>query len=195
MNDIPLLHKALGEDWDKLPAILQKHYSIPNNSSTRLKGNMEIGFPNSLYPLISLIHLCGGLVLKRGKNIETLVEKTQSVKNTALCWKRTLTYPDNNKDYFYSQMTYLQDHELIEAVRFGFGLRLKVSVIDGNLVYRSNGHIWQYGRLRLSFPDWMLLGKATIVEQAVSEQQFKLDFNINHPLWGKSYWYHGIFQY
>ena len=194
MNDIPLLQKALGEDWDKLPAVIQKHYSIPTNSSTRLKGNMQIGFPNFLYPLISLIHLCGGLVLKRGNNIETLVEKTQSVKNTTLCWKRTLTYPDKNKDYFYSQMTYLQDHELIETVRFGFGLRLKVSVIDGNLVYRSNGHIWQYGRLRLSFPDWMLLGKATIIEQAVSEQQFKLDFNINHPLWGKSYWYHGIFQ-
>ena len=156
---------------------------------------MEIGYPNFLWPLISLIHLCGGLVSRRGKHIETLVEKTISAQNATLCWKRTLTYPDSKKDYFYSQMVYLQDHELIETVRFGFGLRLKVSVENGDLVYRSNGHIWQYGKLRLTFPDWLVLGKATIIEHPISDQQFNLDFSIHHPLWGKCYWYHGAFKY
>jgi hypothetical protein len=53
-------------------------------------------------------------------------------------------------------MIYLKAHELIETVRFGFGLRLKVSVENGTLVYRSNGHIWQCGWLRLTFPDWLV---------------------------------------
>ena len=195
MNNIPLLQKALGNDWNKLPLVIRRHYSVPKNSNTRLKGSMEIGYPNFLLPLIVLIHFCGGLVSRRGKNIETLVEKTISPQNTELCWQRTLTYPDNHKDYFYSRMVYLQNHELIETVRFGFGLRLKVSVENRCLVYRSNGHIWQCGGLRLIFPDWLVLGEATIIEDPISDRQFRLDFSIKHPLWGNSYWYHGIFEY
>jgi len=195
MDNIPLLQKALSEDWHKLPAVIQRHYSIDSGSGSRLKGCMEVGYPNHLLPLISMIHLCGGLVLRRGKAIETQVEKTTSNKNTALFWKRTLAYADNNKDYFYSQMLFLQKYELIEMVRYGFGLRLKVSVESGNLVYRSNGHIWQYRKLRLTFPDWLLLGRATIIETPVSDKQFSFDFSIEHPFWGKCYWYQGVFQY
>ena len=195
MDNTPFLQKTLAEDWNNLPAVIQRHYSINNGASSCLKGRMEIGYPNYLLPLIFLIHLCGGLVLRRGKDIETQVEKTTPKKNTALLWKRTLTYPDNKKDCVYSQMVYLQNHELIETVRYGFGLRLKVSVENGKLVYRSNGHIWQYGRLRLTFPDWLLLGKSTIIETPVSDKQFSLDFSIKHPLWRKCYWYHGVFQY
>ncbi len=78
MKNIPLLQQALAEDWNKLSPVIQRHYNVPTNSNTCLKGNMEIGYPNFLLPLIYLIHLCGGLVLKRGKNIQTLVEKSLS---------------------------------------------------------------------------------------------------------------------
>ena len=190
-----VLKKALGKDWDRLPSVIQHHYNIPVASKTCLKGNMEIGYPTFLWPLINLIHLCGGLVSKRGKCVETLVEKTISAQNETLNWKRTLTYLDGRKDFFYSQMVYLDNHELIETVLFGFGLRLRVTVNNGNLVYRSNGYIWQYGKLQLTFPDWLVLGEATIVEHAISDKRFRLDFYIKHPLWGRCYWYHGIFQH
>lgn len=144
---------------------------------------------------MSLIHLFGGLVSRRGKDIETVVEKTSSPQNTKLFWQRTLNYPNNKTDCFYSQMVYLQNHELIETVRFGFGLRLIVAVEKGRLVYRSNGHIWQYGSFRLTFPDWLVLSEAIIIEEPISDHQFKLDFSIKHPLWGDSYWYHGVFEY
>lgn len=194
MNTIPLLQKTLGEDWDKLPPVIQRHYNTSINSATCVIGNMEIGYPSYLLPLISLIHLCGGLVLTRGSRIETIVKKTVCATNNTLVWSRTLKYPDNKKNHFYSKMSYLQDHELIETVRFGFGLRLKVSVEKGKLVYRSNGHVWQYGRFLLTFPDWLVLGNATIVEIPITNQQFKLNFSISHPFLGITYWYQGIFQ-
>lgn len=185
MNNNPLLQKALGENWNKLPPVLRRHYTVPRDSKTCLKGKMEIGYPDFLLPLISLIHLCGGLVSRRGEDIETQVEKSITTDNSELLWRRTLKYPDNKKDYFYSRMVYLKNNELIEIVKFGFGLRLKVSVENGNLVYRSNGHIWQCGSLRLTFPDWLVLGTATIIEIPVSEQQFRLEFSIKHPVLGK----------
>ncbi len=59
MNNMPLLQKALAEDWEKLPAVIQRHYSIAGGAGSSLKGGMEIGYPSYLLPLIFLIHLCG----------------------------------------------------------------------------------------------------------------------------------------
>jgi len=195
MNKIPLLQKTLGADWDKLSSVIQQHYIVSPESSTCIKGKMEIDYPNFLQPLIFIIHLFGGLVFKRGNEVITEVRKTSSAENTELCWKRTMFYPDNKKDSFYSRMMYLDDHQLIEKIRFGFGLRHIVSVDDGNLIYRSNGYTWQCGKAQLIFPDWLLLGEAIIVERPISDQQFSLNFSIKHPLWGVSYWYKGEFYY
>jgi hypothetical protein len=195
MPHIPLLQKTLGEDWHRLPAVIQRHYAVGPGLGSSVQGVMEIGYPSGLLPLIKLIHLCGGLIARRGETVETRVQKTVPLQTAELCWQRTLTYPDNQKDSFQSRMVYLQDHELIEYVRFGFGLRLKLSVDNGNLIYRSNGHIWQCGGFRLTFPDWLLLGAATIVERPESGRQFSLDFSIRHPLFGLTYYYRGVFRY
>lgn len=92
-------------------------------------------------------------------------------------------------------MRFLSKHELIETVGFGFGLRLKVEVFNGDLLYRSDGHFWQYGKIMLNIPDWLLLGSATISEHALSENEFYLDFSVQHPLWGETYSYRGRFRY
>ena len=67
MDNTPLLQKALGEDWNKLPPVIRQHYTVPSDFNTCLKGSMDIVYPNYLLPLISLIHLCGGLDLRRDK--------------------------------------------------------------------------------------------------------------------------------
>jgi hypothetical protein len=91
-------------------------------------------------------------------------------------------------------MEYQQGNELIEFVGFGFGLYLKLTVENDMLVYRSNGHLWQIGKLRIPIPDMLFLGHATILETAVSENQFELDFKIKHPLFGVTYSYGGVFN-
>jgi hypothetical protein len=194
MQQMPLLQKTLGADWDVLPAVLRKHYMVNPTVSTCVHGVMEIGYPGFLLPLIKVIHLCGGLIVRRGQDIETRVAKTVSSQHGELYWRRTLIYPDGKEDSFCSRMVYRKPHELIETIRFGFGLRLNVTVEQGALVYRSNGHLWQCGRFRLTIPDWLLLGTATIIERPVSDSQFSLDFHIRHPLWGDSYYYRGVFQ-
>jgi Domain of unknown function (DUF4166) len=62
------------------------------------------------------------------------------------------------------------------------------------LVYRSNGHLWQVGKLRIPIPDVLFLGHAIITETAISENQFQLNFRITHPLFGETYRYGGAFQ-
>ena len=85
-------------------------------------------------------------------------------------------------------------NELIEFVGGGFGLYLKLTVEDNKLIYRSNGHLWRLGRLTLPIPDALFLGHATITETAISDHEFQLDFQINHPICGNTYAYGGSFQ-
>jgi hypothetical protein len=187
------MERVLGDDWHKLPAVIQRHYHISGGQQSRLQGTMEIAYPGYLYPLVWLIHLFGGLVLWRGPAVQANVDKTAD--GGILHWQRSMTYPDGKIDYFRSQMHFAAAHELIETIGFGFGLRLKVEVRNGDLLYRSQGHFWRWGRLQLNIPDWLLLGSATISEHAVSAEEFYLDFTIKHPLWGVSYSYRGRFRY
>ncbi|MGR9116463.1 MAG: DUF4166 domain-containing protein [Gammaproteobacteria bacterium] len=195
MQYIPLLQKTLGADWEALPAVIRKHYTVGPTASTCVQGVMIVGYPGFLRPMIKAIHLSGGLIARRGQDVKTRVEKTVSSQHGGLCWRRTLEYSDGKQDFFHSCMVYRKPHELTETIRFGFGLRLNVTVEQGTLVYRSNGHLWQCGRFELNIPDWLLLGKATIIESPVSDRQFSLDFKIRHPIWGDSYYYRGVFEY
>jgi hypothetical protein len=188
-----LIQKVLGDDWHKLPAVIRKHYQLIGEEQSRLEGTMEIAYPGYLFPLIWIIHMFGGLVLWGGQAVRAEVDKAAS--GEILHWRRTMTYPDGKIDYFRSRMHYSAEHELIESIGFGFGLRLSVEVNNGDLLYRSIGHFWQCGSYRLNIPDWLLLGTATISEHAVSADEFYLDFTISHPLWGVSYYYRGNFRY
>jgi hypothetical protein len=187
-----LLQQVLGEDWHELPRVIQQHYQLEVGQQNSLTGSMTIAYPKYLFPMIWLIHLFGGLALWRGDNVQTRVQKTATAN--ILHWQRIMTYPEGICDYFRSQMRYFADHELVEMIGFGFGLRLKVEVCHGDLLYHSNGHFWQYGKFSLTIPDWLLLGTATISEHAVSADEFYLNFTAEHPWWGETYSYRGCFQ-
>ena len=189
-----LMQQALGADWHKLPRLIQKHYEVSSDEDTCLEGTMTIAYPNFMLPMIWLIHQFGGLILRRDTDVHTRVQKSANATGKILNWHRTLTYRDGKVDYFRSQMAGLGEQELTETIGYGFGLRLKVEVCNGDLVYRSNGHYWQCGRLHLTIPDWLMLGSATISEHALSESKFYLNFTINHPVWGETYSYRGTFR-
>ena len=70
-----LMQKVLGGDWFCAAAI-QKHYAISGGQQSCVTGLMTIDYPASLFPLIWLAHLCGGLALWRGGKVRTRVEKS-----------------------------------------------------------------------------------------------------------------------
>jgi hypothetical protein len=188
-----LIKDVLGKDWQQLPPVIQRHYALEDNQTCCLEGTMHIDYPYFMFPLIWIIHLFGGLVLWRGEAVATRVLKTASAK--MLNWQRMMTYADGRMDYFRSQMRYVGDYEIIENIGFGFGLRLLLRVENGDLIYRSNGHFWQCGNWVINIPDCLLLGAASISEQALSDEEFYLDFTIQHPWWGETYSYRGCFRY
>lgn len=194
--NISLMQRVLGNDWAALPPVIQRHYqlALPQQAIT-VTGNMNIDYPYWLTPVIKLLRLFGALVDLKGEGLAVQVKKWQQTDPCVLYWRRHIQAVGNGKPcVFASRMVWQQDHELIELVGMGFGIRLKLSVEQGKLVYRSRGHLLKLGPLILPIPDSLLLGHALITEQALSEDTFQLDFQIVHPLWGKSYYYGGIFK-
>lgn len=197
MNKLSLMEKVLGESWQSLPAVIQKHYQLYPSQNTRnvVIGQFFVDFPWFINPLLKAIRLFGGLIDLKGKDMTARVEKwVQPDLPDVLFWRRQITLPSGKSILFSSRMEYQQANEIIEYIGCGFGLHLNVTVEDGKLVYRSNGHLWQCGRFRLPIPDALVLGHATIIETALSDNQFALDFRIEHPVCGLTYHYGGVFD-
>jgi Domain of unknown function (DUF4166) len=195
-DSIPLMQKALGNSWHDLPPVIQRHYQLQADQQTAnvVTGIMHVNYPFFVRPMLFITRLMGGLIDLKGDNMDARVEKwVKADSPKTLFWKRTLQAPNGKNTVFASRMEYQQDNELIEFVGFGLGLCLKLTVENNRLVYRSNGHLWQIGKLRIPIPDLLFLGHAAITETAVSEQEFDLDFKIEHPLFGLTYQYGGRF--
>ncbi|MGZ4970656.1 MAG: DUF4166 domain-containing protein [Methylobacter sp.] len=190
-----LIQRLLGEDWAALPAVIQRHYQINEpGQAIVVTGKMTIDYPHRLMPVLKLLRLLGALVDLKGEHMTVQVKKWRHTDPSILYWQRHIQAATGKRCLFASRMVWQQDHELIELVGMGFGIRLKLSVEQGKLIYRSHGHLLKIGPLTISIPDTLLLGHAVITEQALSEDSFLLDFQIVHPIWGKTYYYGGVFN-
>lgn len=195
MHTTPLLKQALGPGWERLAAPVRNHYRIRSCSDDWfcLQGTLTVDFPDLMVPVIRLVRRFGGLIEKRGHELDAGVCKRAFPGEPGLFWHR-IVEDAHGRQEFRSSMVIEPDGTLLEKIGGGFGIRLQVSEHNHDLVYQSRGYVWSRGALRVRIPDWMLLGTATIREHASSARHFELDFRIHHPLFGCVYSYSGRFE-
>jgi len=138
--------------------------------------------------------LFGALVPYCGEGVPVEVRNYCRADNNQLQWRRHFFFPGRRPYPFASHMEHLGGNEIVEFVRFGLGLRLRLSVDEGVLCYTTAGYLWRMGPLHITLPDWLLFGSGTIIERAVDSEQIDLDFTLNHPLFGLSFCYAGRFR-
>lgn len=184
-----LMQHALGADWDKLPPALQAHYRFGTTTDT---GHMNIEYPHFMQPYLNLLRVIGALVNRSGRQISTVVEK--SVVGDRQYWRRTITYPDGRVVHFNSFWVAAGGNQVIEFVNPILGLQMAAHVEDGCLHYHGVRFVMKLGPLLLPIPEWLALGRTMIVEQAVDETHFVMDFRLTHPLFGQIFRYSGEFE-
>ena len=184
-----LMQIALGDDWNKLPAALQAHYQFGTTTDT---GYMDIEYPRFMQPLLNVLRLVGALVNRGGKQVSTVVEK--SVAGERQYWRRTIQYADGKVVYFNSFWVSAGSNQVIEFVNPILGLQMSVRVVDGRLEYCGERFVVKLGAVLLPIPEWLALGHTRIVEEAVDENNFAMDFHITHPWFGQVFRYSGKFQ-
>jgi hypothetical protein len=191
------IRQALGTQWPKLAPVIRRHYDLPPHTDTRLEveGTMEV----ELSPVGRLFILAGrlfdALVPYKGRDIPVTVRNWSQTDSGAMFWHRTFRYPGKGPVIFRSRMEYAGDDEIVEYVKYGLGIRMRLSAEGETLRFDSRGYQWDLGPLTLPIPDWLLLGTAVIREIPVSEQALEVVFEINHPLWGRTFGYSGRFLF
>lgn len=188
-----LMQQALGDAWEQLPRSLQAHYLA---GTTLDVGHMDIEFPRFMQPVLFVLSLLGALVRRRGQSVQTRVEKTV-VGHGRHCrqhWRRTLTYADGQTLRFDSVWEPTPDGQVVEFVNPWLGLQMAPFVVDGALHYRGVRFVARLGRWSVPIPEGLALGHTTIVERAIDEHHFAMDFRMTHPVFGQVFRYSGTFR-
>lgn len=184
-----LMQQALGSDWDTLPASLKAHYRA---GPMRETGLMDIEYPGFMQPVLSVLRYCGALLNRRGQQLPTVVEK--HVVGERQHWLRTIHFPDGRQIQFKSYLVADNGNQLIEFVNPLLGLKMSVRVEGERLHYDGICFVLKLGNIMLPIPEWLALGHTTIVEEAVCESQFRMDFRLTHSLFGQVFRYAGTFD-
>ncbi len=184
-----LMQRALGADWQRLPSALQAHY---RNGDTVETGHLDIHFPPAMQPLLWLLGRIGALVHRRGRAVETRVEKQRIGQHQH--WRRTLRYADGQVIRFDSVWEPTPDGHVIEFVNPLLGLEMAPFVVGEELHCRGVRFVARFGRMQLTIPQWLGPGSTSIVERAIDERRFAMDFRMTHPWFGELFRYAGIFE-
>ena len=188
----PLFEQALGSSWQQLHPTVRRHYDLKSGDELLLEGTMSEVFHSMwVKPFILFGRLFGALVPYRDSNVPVEVHNLCQPGSNALHFRRIFFFPNRKPYPFVSRMEHLSGNEIVEFVRLGLGIRMKVSVSDGALHYATNGYLWRLGLLRLTLPDWLFFGSGVITERGVSDDEVELEFTLTHPLFGKSFRYAG----
>jgi hypothetical protein len=193
----PVMQRALGEEWEKLHAAVRRHYDLTpgREQSCTLEGTMEeITYALLAKPFILAGRMFGALVPYRGQNVPVEVLNRTYRDRPAMFWHRTFRFQGRKPYVFQSRMEHLEGREIVEFVRLNLGICMHLAEIDGALCYTSNGYLWRLGPFHIRIPDWLLLGRARIIEHGVDNDTIALDFVIRHPLWGQTFSYRGRFR-
>ena len=184
-----LMQQMLGPDWDRLSPALQAHHRLGRANEI---GHMDIDYPRFMQPVLTLLRLFGALVNRRDRRVSTVVEKTFEVDRQH--WRRIIRYADGKVIHFNSYWVLATPGEVIEFVNPILGLQMAPYVDGSKLKFRGVRFVLKLGPRLIPIPEWLALGHTTIVEEAVDEKHFAMDFRLRHPLLGEVFRYSGEFQ-
>ncbi len=183
------MQRALGADWHRLPAALRAHHSAWRSADC---GHMDIDYPRAMQPGLFLLGALGALVSRRGRQVETRVDRHMDGERQH--WRRTLRHADGRTSHFNSVWVPSAPGRFIEYVNPCLGLEMAPAWDGARLSCRGLRFVVRIGRWHLGVPQWLGPGVTHIVEEALDERHFAMDFRMTHPWFGQLFRYAGHFK-
>lgn len=188
----PIAH-ALGSNWSKLAPAIRMHYS--SDKKMTLKGTMDEVWHSKIAGFfIFFSRFLGALVPFTGSNVPTITHNWLSEDNLKYFFRREFHFEKKRPLTFSSHMEYYKKDEIIEYVKFGVGIRMKLTVEDGTLVYTIIDYIQDLKYFKIHIPSVLLLGGGHIIEKQINANTIRVEFELTHPIFGKTFTYSGNFK-
>jgi hypothetical protein len=184
-----LMRRAPGDPWDGLAPALKAHYREGSSVET---GLLTIEFPRAMRPVLWALRGLGALLDRAGRDVPTRVER--KCIGEGEYWRRTLRYPDGTTLRFDTVRVPAREGRLIEFVNPLLGLEFAPRIVGSQMHYRGVRFVLRLADRDLTIPQWLALGTASIIEQAIDDQLFFIDFRLRHPILGEWFRYSGTFR-
>ncbi len=188
-----MFKQVFAEAWSRLPRVLQRHYAVRAHSNDRVtvEGRLDIEASWVVRLMARLFHV---LVPYSARAVPVTVDFYSGPGEAGLYFDRRFRF-EKDPDYrFRSSMRPQPNGEVVEFVGFGLGWRMAFHLEGRRIVLSHRGYVLQaFGRLH-PIPAAWLLGRATAYEEALDDDRFAMWAETRHPLFGKTFGYHGEFE-
>lgn len=195
-NKQPIFQEVFGQDWPKLPKVMHKHYpNRPFSRDTSLaEGKMDVRYSKLLWFLTPIFRLFGGLVPYQGQNIPVTVKYLSEINSNAFLFQRTFYFPGTKPYHFNSKILPIKKGEVVELIRYGLGWKIYYTYENSKVILRHKSYVLKVGKLFIPLPLSLILGKNYCEEIMVSDNEFDMDLQMTHAIFGLMFQYKGRFK-
>lgn len=192
----PTFKSIFGSDWDDLPVVIKKHYANHpySNEVTIIEGKLDVYCKRPLLWLSPLMKLMGQIPTFNEACVPVTVRFESDLNSKAFHFNRKFTFSKQSTYKFQSRMLQINDSEVIEIMRFGFGWKMKYSWDGEKVILKHNGYAFYFLGHYIPLPLTFLIGEGNAAEYPVDDNTFDIKVSITHPLWGDMYGYKGRFE-
>jgi Domain of unknown function (DUF4166) len=173
-----------GDSWTQLPAPIRVRFSRHLADGERIVYVGEVAATHMTPAgrlLAQLARLVGApLPLEEGGCLPVTVVVTGSERLGGQVWTRIYDRVRGFPQVIQSLKHFGGATGLEEIVARDVGMRLRLSVRDGALVFRSAGYFVRCFGTRLSLPAWLTPGVIEVVHREESAGQFSFSLNVTH---------------
>jgi hypothetical protein len=178
--------RLTGESWMQLPAPIRRRFSrhLADGERTVYLGEVAATRMTRVGRLIAqLARVVGApLPLEAGGRVPVTVIVTGSERLRGQVWTRVYDRASGFPQVIQSLKRFGGATGLEEIVARGVGMRLRLKVRDGALVFRSAGYFIRCLGVQLSLPNWLTPGVIEVIHREEWCGQFSFSLSVRH-LW------------
>jgi hypothetical protein len=176
--------RLAGDSWMLLPAPIRRRFSRHLADGERIVYLGEVAATRMTIVgrlIAQLARLVGApLPLEAGGCVPVTVIVTGSERLCGQVWTRIYDRARSFPQVIQSVKRFGGATGLEEIVAGGVGMRLKLEVSDGALVFRSAGYFIRCLGIQLSLPHWLTPGVIEVVHREESCGQFSFSLSVTH---------------
>ena len=176
--------RLAGESWTQLPAPIRRRFSRHLADGERLVYLGEVAATHMTVVgrlIAQLARLAGApLPLEAGGRAPVTVIVTGSERRRGQVWTRIYARARGFPQVIQSLKRFGGATGLEEIVAHGVGMRLRLSVRDRALVFRSAGYFIRCLGVSLALPDWLTPGVIEVIHREESRGRFSFSLSVTH---------------
>ncbi|HUT42222.1 MAG TPA: DUF4166 domain-containing protein [Gammaproteobacteria bacterium] len=195
-NGQPIFQAIFGADWNKLPAVIPRHYANRPYSTDRVcvAGTLDVMCHGPVRWFRPLFLLLGMIPPFNEADVPVTVVFESSRTSRDFHFNRTFHFAGRKHYRFRSRMRQLAGDEVVELMRFGIGWKMRYLWKDDKVILQHQGYVLNLFGHYIPLPLTALFGAGHAEETAVDDDTFDMWVEIRHPWWGRIYGYSGRFR-